>query len=112
LYISFPEIPYVNEFILLLSKTILIVPSTSVSLISLIVIASYLVDVWFLPMRTFEVLMEWFLPSFTSKITLVVLSCIVDIVGVGLICFLGITDATNFSAIIHLFMTDGIGKLK
>jgi len=91
---------------------ILIVPSLSASLFPLIVVACYVFDVWFLPMRSLEVLISWNLPDLRRNSTQVVLSSIIDLACFGLGTFLAITYASNFSAIIHFFMTDAIGKLQ
>jgi len=108
----FSEIKYNNTFILIISKAILILFSLSVSLFPLIVIACYVFDIWILPMKTWMVLMDWYFPAFKEGLWQVVLSCTIDIVCFGLGIFLGATYASNFSAVIHLFMTDAIGKLE
>jgi len=96
----------------MISKAILILFSFGVSSLPLIVIAFYVFDIWILPMKTWTVLMDWHCPGLKRRPLQVLLSCIIDILGFGLGTFLGATYASNFSAIIHLFITDAVGKLE
>jgi len=109
--LSFLEIGYNNKYILLLSKTILIVPSLSVALSPFVIISWYILDIWILPMRTFQILIAGHAAGFTRYVTQA-FSCMIDILCAAWGYFLGLTYGTNFSAIIHLFMTDAIGKFQ
>jgi len=102
----------VNGLILLLSKVILIVPSVATALLTVVVIGFYIFDVFVLPIRTVDVLIAWYLPHFTKYTSNTLISLITDIVNYGLGIFLGATYASNFSCILHLFITNSIGKLK
>jgi len=63
-------------------------------------------------MRTLEALMTWHLSYWERNVTQIVLSCITDMAFFGVGFFLAITYTSNFSAIIHFFITDAIGKLE
>jgi len=108
----FLEVKYVNRYILFLSKIILIVPSLSASLFPLMVIPCYVFDIWILPMRTLEALMNWHLSDLERSVAQIVLSCVTDMAFFAIGLFLAITYTSNFSAIIHFFITDAIGKLE
>jgi len=106
------EFRHVNGIILLLSKMILIVPSISSALLVVVVIGCYVFDIFVLPIRTAEFMMAELVPSSTNDTLQKVICCITDIIGFVLSSFLGVTYASNYSGILHLFITDAIGKLK
>jgi len=103
-----------NSNIWILSITILILPSLSISILGPVtIVACHVYDVWIMPMKTLEILMAWHVRGgYTENIARSFFSCISDVLFCGLGCFLGVTYATNFSQIIHLFMADAIGKLQ
>jgi len=81
-------------------------------MLTVVGIGCYTFDIFVLPMRTVDVLVAWYLPHFNRHTFKMLMSLIADIVNYGLGCFLGITYVTNYSYILHLFITDSIGKLK
>jgi len=107
----FTEINHINKFILFISKSVLIVPSLSASLFPLIVTACYAFDVWCLPMRAFEVLMDGYLDDIETHVSQIVF-CTIDVVFFGVGSFLAITFCSNFSGIVHFFITDAVGKFQ
>jgi len=101
----------VNEILLFLSEMILIVPAGSATLLSVVVIGCYIFDIVVLPIRAMDVLMAWHLDGNGNLFYTLVCWC-VDLIFVGQGAFLAITYASNYAGIIHLFITDSIGKLK
>jgi len=94
---------------------ILIVPSISSALLIAFVIGCYAFDIFVLPIRTVEVMMAELVQSNSNSTTNLLnkaICCITDIIGFALSSFLAITYASNYSGILHLFITDAIGKLK
>jgi len=108
----FVEINHADGLILLLSKFILIVPSMNVTVLTIVVLGCYTFDVLVLPIRTVDVLVAWYLPHFARYALNTFISFLADIVNFALGKFLGTTYASNFGCILHLFITDAIGKLK
>jgi len=108
----FVEFSHADGLILLLSKTIMIVCSGSGPLFGLVVIGFYIFDVSVLPIRTVDILMDWYRPNFTRYPLHTFISFIIDIVNYALGIFLAATYVTNYACILHLFITDTIGKLK
>jgi len=106
----FVEFSHADGLILLLSKIILIVPSVLVALLVFVVIGLYMFDVFVLPMRTVDVLVAWYLPHYTRHALQTFVSFVTDIFGYGLNGFVGVTYASNYFCILHLFITDSIEK--
>jgi len=76
------------------------------------VIGFYIFDVFVLPIRTVEVLLDWYYPNFATYPLHRFIPFVTDIVSYGLGIFVAITYSSNYSSILHLFITDSIGKLK
>jgi len=108
----FVEFSHEDGLILLLSKTILIFCSLTAALLSVVIIGFYVFDVFVLPTRTIEVLMDWYLPHYAKFNLQKWISFITDLVSQGLGCFLGITNISSYCFILNFFITDSIRKLK
>jgi len=108
----FVEFSNADGLILLVSKIILIVPSVGAALLTVVVIGFYIFDVFVLPIRTVEVLVAWYIPHFTRNALHTFVSFITGIVNYGLSWFLAMAYVSNYFCILHLFITDSIGKLK
>jgi len=108
----FVEFSYKDGSILLLSKIILIVCSVSVALLTVVLTGFYVFNIFVLPTRIVDVLVVWYLPQFTRYALHPFVSFTIDIINLCLGNFLAITYASNFCCILHLFITDSIGKLK
>jgi len=76
------------------------------------VIGLYIFDVFVLPIKSVDILVAWYLPNWTRCASVLLISFIADVVNFGLGMFLTITYVSNFSFILHFFITDLIGKLK
>jgi len=101
-----------DGLILFLSKMILIVPSVDAALLTVAVVGLYIFDVFVLPIKSVDVLVAWHFPTYTKYALVMLSSFIADVVNSGLGMFLTITYASNYSSILHFFITDSIGKLK
>jgi len=108
----FVEFSHADGLILLLSKSIMIVCSGSGPVSVVVVIGFYIFDVCVLPIRTVDILMYWCRPHFTKYALNTFICFIIDIVNHALGIFLAATYVTNYSCILHLFITDTIGKLE
>jgi len=108
----FIEFIHENGLILLLSKIILMIGSVSAALVFVVIIGFYIFNVLVLPIRSVEVLMDWYLPHISKYGLHSFISFITDIVNCGLGNFLGITYVSNYFCILHFFITDSIGKLQ
>jgi len=78
-----------------------------------VVVSCYIFDIWILPMKSVETFVSLAFSGTKLKNHCLLLfsSCIIDIIFFGFGCFLAITYASNFSGIIHFFMTVSIGNL-
>jgi len=107
----FSGIPFIHRQSLLVSQGILIMPFVSSCAVPFCCAMLCFFNVWFLPLRTFDELIFWFITPSTQFLRNV-LSATVDFFLGGLNYFLGGTFISNFYAVGFLFLTDGVAKLQ